>query len=429
MRMNNSTSSGAWLLTLLFLISVCNFLDRQVLSVVQEQVKVDLQLSDSQLGLLALGFGLAHALFALPLGRLSDRMPRKTVLTACLTVWSAFTVVAGAANSFWAMFLARTGVGAGEAGVTPTSYSIISDKFTLSKRATALAVVGAGIPVGVMFSFFLGGLIVTEFGWRWTFVLFGAPGLLLALVFALTVETPMRGEADGIKITKQSGTVESLKHLLSTPAYSLVLVGAGLRAIAAQGSLAWILSYYVRRFEYNEAYVGMTLGPLFGIVGIIGIFSASILSDRLSRRDVRWYAWITAIAKFAAFPAILATMLVNNYALSLAFYGLAILCGGATVAITNALIQNTAPVHMRGTASALKTTVLTLIGTALGATLIGFLSDFFADETAYGGLRMALIVVGSANIISGVLIYLSSFWLKRDIENARQASEAATTAA
>ncbi|MCG8442314.1 MAG: MFS transporter, partial [Caulobacterales bacterium] len=201
-------------------------MDRQVLSIVQEDVKLDLGLSDGQLGLFALAFGTVHAICALPLGRVADKAPRKTVLIACLTVWSSMTAVAGMAGNFVQLLLARMGVAAGEAGVTPTSYSMISDKFPVRRRATALAVVGAGIPVGLMFSLLLGGVIADNLGWRWTFVIFGLPGLVLALIFALTIQAPARGEADGLSKTVRSSFAASLSHLLTTRSFLLVITGA-----------------------------------------------------------------------------------------------------------------------------------------------------------------------------------------------------------
>jgi len=144
------STSGTYLLILLFLVSTINFLDRQVLSIVQEDIKLDLTLTDSQLGMLGLAFGLINAFFAIPIGRIADRIPRKTVLLACLTLWSSVTAMAGLVQNFTQLLIARMGVALGEAGVTPTTYSLISDKYPLRRRATAIAVCSAGIPVGIM---------------------------------------------------------------------------------------------------------------------------------------------------------------------------------------------------------------------------------------------------------------------------------------
>ena len=149
MKLFKQSESASYFLFIMFLISLFNFLDRQVLSIVQEDVKADLLLTDSQLGRLALVFGLTHALFAIPIGRITDRKPRKAILAICLVVWSGFTALCGAVGNFTMLLFARMGVGMGEAGVTPTSYSLVSDKFPLHKRATALAFLVAGIPVGL----------------------------------------------------------------------------------------------------------------------------------------------------------------------------------------------------------------------------------------------------------------------------------------
>ena len=175
---------------MLFFVSVLNFLDRQVLAIVQEDIKLELGLSDSQLGMLALAFGAVHGLSALPVGRLADRFSRKKVLLGCLTVWSSITLLTGFVSSFGQLLATRIGVAMGEAGVTPTTYAMISDRFPLRQRARAIAAVAVGTPVGLMLSLLLGGLIADSLGWRMTFVLFGAPGLLLAAVIYFTLKGP-----------------------------------------------------------------------------------------------------------------------------------------------------------------------------------------------------------------------------------------------
>ena len=416
------SSSGAWLLMLLFLVTVVNFLDRQVLSIVQEDVKRDLALSDSQLGLLALAFGLTHAFCALPIGRLADRVPRKSVLVACLAVWSSFTILGAAVTNFGQLLAVRMGVGAGEAGVTPTTYSLISDRFPLKRRASAMAISGAGIPVGLMLSLLLGGLIAEAFGWRLTFILFGLPGLLLAVVFMTTVKAPRRGEADGVTTVRTSGLLDSFKYLLTSPSFALIIAGAMFKSIVSYGVLQWLPSYYIREFDLTPGEVGVSFGPILGIAGLIAMLSAAFLADRLSQRDIRWYAWIIAMSLVIATPLLWASLLTQNYILSLVLFAMSTMFGSSLLAITNALVQSTSPVQMRGMASALKSFALSFIGYGIGGALIGVLSDVFSGEGAADGLRTALMIATAMQLVAALLFWALSPRLGRDIDRAKSFS-------
>lgn len=429
MKIRQSTS-GAYLIALLFLVSVVNFLDKQILSIVQEDVKVDLSLSDSQLGLLALVFGLTHSIFATPFGRAADRIPRKSVLVFCLTFWSTATALGGIVQNYIQLALVRIGVAFGEAGVTPTCYSLISDKFPVQRRATALAFVNAGIPIGFMMSLMLGGLIAETMGWRWAFILFAIPGLIVAALLMFTVKAPEKGEADGVKNIPQTTFVKAVKHLFLTPAFTFVIVGSAVKAMAAQGVGQWAPSYFIRKFDLTAAEVGATLGPLFGICGLIGLFVAAWLADKLSQRDIRWYAWIVAGSNVFVFPFLILSLLSGNYVMALVFFAVSLFSGNAMLAISNALVQSTAPVQMRGMASAIKTTALSFVGFGLGGALGGILSDIFAVEgSAHGGLMISLMILGSCHLLAAIFFWLSSLTLKRDIDAARLASEASAAPA
>jgi len=408
---------------MMFLISILNYLDRQVLSIVQEDVKKDLLLSDSQLGTLALVFGVTHALFAIPIGRVADRKPRKTILAACLVVWSGFTAVCGAVGSYTTLLLARMGVGLGESGVTPTSYSLVSDKFPLNKRATALAFLALGIPLGSMFSLILGGALTESVGWRMTFVIFGIPGFIVAAIFLLTIKAPMRGAADKIKNAKQSGFWETMKYLFSTRSFSLVFWGSSFQSMMTFSILSWMPSFYIRQFDLSASEVGLTYGLVLGGVGLVSILSSAYLADTLGKRDVRWYSWILGFSLLIAVPLTYMSFIGGSFFISLVYFAIGVFFLNATVAIINVLIQSTAPVQMRGVASATKTTGVSFIGYGLGGYLIGVLSDYFEPSYPNEGLKIALIYGLGFFLIAGILYLMSASSLKKDIEDARAYSE------
>ena len=421
--------SAPYFMTILFLISVVNFLDRQVLSIVQEDVKIELSLSDSQLGLLALAFGLFHAGFALPVGRMADRSSRKSVLVGCLAVWSSITLFTGFVTNFVQLMVMRMGVAMGEAGVTPTSYSMISDKFPIQRRATAVAIYSAGIPVGLMLSLFLGGLIAREFGWRMTFVLFGIPGLILAGLLAYTVAEPRKGGSDGIKEVRQTRFFEALIELVRIRTYVFILIATTVHSIVGYGILHWMPSYYIRAFELDKATVGISMGPVIGIAGLVGAVGAAVLADRLSRRDLRWYPWILGSVMIAGFPFLIGSLLAGSFVLSLVLFGLFILITNSALGLTNASLQSTSPVQSRAMAAGLKTLCLSFIGYGLGGALIGLLSDALSGDGAgdAAGLSRALIVVSILLPVSGALYLLSAPSFRGDVEAAKALSEAAPT--
>ncbi len=426
MRIFRQSSSGTYLLVILFLVSVFNFLDRQVLSIVQESIKVDLSLTDAQLGYFALVFGVIHALFALPIGRLADRyFPRKSVLVACLTAWSVMTSVCGFVQNYAQLLIARMGVAFGEAGVTPTTYSMISDKYPLRRRATAIAVCSAGVPVGVMLSLFLGGILAEQLGWRMTFILFGVPGVLLALIIVFTVKAPERGQADGITEVAKTDFWPSFTHLFTTRTFVLVVLGSAFKAIAANGIVQWMPSFYIRKFDLSLAEVGTTLGPMIGIIGLVSLVGASYLADRLGERDLRWYPWIISSTLLVAFPFVVLALNVDSYFLSLMLFGVASFSGSAMLGISNAMVQSTAPVQMRGMASASKTMALSFIGYGLGGAMIGVLSDLLGDGDATVGLGRAITVAAFTYLIGAILFWFSTSSFRNDVEDARLASSAA----
>ena len=418
------SSSPKYLVFILFLVSVTNFLDRQVLAIVQEDIKAEFSLTDSNLGLLALAFGVIHGSFALPVGRLADRFSRKRVLIGCLTVWSGITLLTALVMNFVQLVITRIGVALGEAGVTPTSYSMIADRFETVRRAGAIAIVGAGAPIGLMLALFFGGAIADQLGWRITYVVFGVPGLVLAVVIWLTVAPPKVGAADGVAAPKRESFLAAISNLIGNKAYLLILVAATLQSIVSYGVLQWSPSFLIRKFELDATSVGMTLGPLFGVFGLSGMLCAAFAADHVAKRDFRWYAWIPAGCVFICWPFFAAAILSSHYGTTLAFLAIFLVFANAPIGITNALIQNVAPVQRRGVAAGMKTVSLSFLGYGVGGALIGFLSDIFAQGDKSGALGVALLAVSCFLPVAALTFFICSVGLNKAITVARAASEA-----
>ena len=417
------SSSPRYLLAVMFLIAVFSILDRQILAILQEDIKLDLRLTDSQLGMLALAFGFFHAAMAIPIGRLADtRFSRKSVLAACLALWSAATVACGVAQGFVQLMLARLGVGAGTAGFPPTAFSIISDKFPVDRRSFAIAVCTSGFTIGMILSMAAGGVLAENIGWRWTLIIIGIPGLLLVPLLMCTVQAPQRGEADGASEANKIAFLPSLKHLLHTRSYLFVVLGGATKAVAVNGILQWMPSFYIRKFDLSMAEVGLTLGPIIGIFMLSSMLVSGYLADRLGQRDLRWHPWIISITMLLNFPFIYLALVVDNYTLSLAFYAVATFMGAAMMGINNSMIQNATSVQLRGMATAIKTVALGIFGWGIGGALIGILSDMNAAEGSAAGLETALVWIAVGLPLSAVVFYFSSYSYRSDCENARSLS-------
>lgn len=415
--------SAGWLLTLLFFVNVMSYLDRQVLAIVQEALAEDLGLHDGQLGWLHLAFGVSLALCAIPIGRLADKVSRQKVLVACLSLWSLATALVGFAAHFAHVLIARIGVGAGEAGVTPTAYALIADKFPLRRRATAMAICGAGVPIGIGLSMMLGGTISEHLNWRWAFILFGVPGFGLAALIALTIIPPKRGQSDGLTKLQSASLSGSIRRLLSSPAFTLALLGSAFKTISSAGLLAWAPSLFIRRYGLSAETVGLTFGALVAVIALIALLGAAYLADRLSERDIRWYSWIVTISQLLALPFVMLALFSSSYVMALIFFAFSILFSNSMLAISNAIVQNTAPIHMRSMASALKSMALTFLGFGLGSFLIGQLSEHVFDTGSDAtDLLWAMSVGASFHLLAALIYWLCSFHLKADIERANKDS-------
>jgi len=239
-----SPRSAYYALGVLTLVYSFAFIDRQLLAILQESIKVDLDLSDSQLGLLT---GFAFALFyvtaGIPIARMADNGNRLNIVAISIFVWSFMTAISGAAQNFVQLLLARIGVGIGEAGGNAPSQSMISDIFPPNKRGTALGIYFTGVNIGVMFGFLLGGWLNEVFGWRTAFVVVGLPGILLALIVRLTLVEPARGVVENKVIDSKSTTfVEVVSLLWKRRSFRHIVMGNALAALVTYSVSSWMAS-------------------------------------------------------------------------------------------------------------------------------------------------------------------------------------------
>ncbi len=393
-----SATSRRVMLVMLGLVSMFNYIDRTVLSVLQEPIKRELGLSDAQLGLLTgLAFALFYATLSLPIARLADRLNRRNIIAASLTMWSAMTALSGLAAGFASLVSFRIGVALGEAGSVPASHSIIADYYPPEKRVTALALWGLGLPAGIMVGYASGGWIAATFGWRLAFAVIGGAGLVLAPLVMLLVKEPLRGAFAGPQQVTAGRIAlgEALATLWKLRTYRYMLIGTTLHAFAQYSMMSWTAPFYMRVHRMPLAEVASWLALMNGIGGGIGIYLGGRLSDALAVRNPSGRVWLSALAMLVMVPTALAQFLAPSLQTSLA-------CGFASTALMFfyygpivGVPQSVVAPRMRALTSAVTLLVFNLFGLGLGPAITGLISDRLAAD--YGlhdtSLRYALAVV------------------------------------
>ncbi len=401
-------------LAMLLIVYVFNFLDRMLLSILAAPIQADLNLSDGQMGLLGgLAFAALYSTLAVPLSSLADRTGRARVIGWSLVVWSVFTALCGAATSFWHIFLARLGVGVGEAGGVAPSYAVIGEWFPPERRATALAIYSLGIPLGSAFGLLAGGYIAQEIDWRVAFIAVGLAGVLFAPLFRLVVrDRPASVAPMTVAVAPPLGA--TLRQLARKPSFWLLSFGAAAGSSIGYGISFWLPSFVQRSFGLGLFDTALYIAALLLIGGVTGILAGGRLADRLGQGDRAWYGWLPAIAYAAGAPLWAAGIASGN--LTLAFMLLLVPQGLSYVWLGPVLtaVQHLVEPAARATASALFLLINNLIGLAAGIYALGALSDVLAPKYGEESLRMAILWALGLYLVAGALMALAGRSLRRD---------------
>ncbi|MBP7704656.1 MAG: MFS transporter [Caulobacter sp.] len=427
-------SSGyrSYALWLMLGIYTLNFLDRQVVNILAEPIKQDLGLKDWQLGALTgLAFAVFYTFLGIPIARLADRANRPMIIAGALAIWSAFTVACGLAGNFVHLLLARIGVGVGEAGCSPPSHSLITDYTPKEKRASALAFYSMGIPLGSLAGMALGGLVADAHGWRIAFFVAGAPGILLAVIAALTLKEPRKAlaAAQARQATAGSSFGEAMKELGTKRSFWLLAFACSLVSFIGYGHLAFYGSFFFRNHGAQLAelagnmgglgpagFLGTALGLIIGVFGAFGTWLGGQIADRAAKRDIRAYVSVPAVAGLLSFPFFISAMLSGSAALALALLALPVLLGSLWYGPVFAAVQSLVRPQTRATAAAVLLFVINLIGLGLGPLLVGLLSDYLTVSMGEGeGVRWALILSSTVGIIASLLFWLARKTIREEI--------------
>jgi MFS family permease len=403
---------------LLVLVFTSSHVDRQILAILLQPIKLELQLSDTQLGFLSgVAFAIFYATLGMPMAMWADRSNRRNLIALALATWSGMTALCGLAANFWQLALARIGVGVGEAGSSPPSHSMIADMYPPAERAGAMGIFSLGINFGLMIGFLVGGWINQWYGWRMAFYTVGIPGLVLALLVRLTLREPPRGYAEGMQATPAEAPsfMAVVRHMLSSPSLRHIAAGATLASFVGYGVVLWLPTFLVRSHGLQSGQIGTALAFLFGILGGVSTYTAGRLADRLGKHDVRWNVWIVSCAILLALPFVIFAYLAPDIYTAMWLSVVPALMAGAYLAPSFALNQSLVPVRMRSVASAILLFVVNIIGLGLGPQLVGFLSDLF--QPAYGNesLRYALLSLSLVNVWTAVHYFLAGRTLGHDL--------------
>ena len=393
-------SYANYVLAVLFLAYVINFVDRQIVSILAEPIKQALGVSDSWIGFLGgPAFAIFYATLGIPIARLAVLWVRRSVIAIGLAQWSGMTALSGLSQSFTHLALARIGVGVGEAALSPPAHSLLADYFPVSRRSTALGVYAMGIHIGVLIGLVAGGWLEELWGWRAAFMVVGLPGLALALIVRFTVREPVRGAQEAAPISGPPPPIaEVVRFLAARRSFVHLSLGIGLTAFAGYAFAFWAPQFLRRVHEMSSGELGTKIGIGLGTGGAIGSVLAGMLADRLGRRDVRWWLWIPAIACAGPLPFTLAFLLVRDPDLALLISFPGVVIAAMYQGPVFSTVQTLAPVQMRAVASGVLMFVTNIIGLALGPQSIGWLNDYvFAshgDEAVRYSLLVVLLVMG-----------------------------------
>jgi MFS family permease len=418
-----------YVLFILFLAMTLSFADRQLINILLEPIKKEFGASDTEMGLLTgLAFVLFYATMSIPLARLADRSSRRNILALAMIIWSAMTAFCGMSANFVQLALSRFGVGIGEAGGGPASYSMVADYVQPQRRNSALGILSAGAPVGILLSMYGGAVISTHHGWRAAFLALGIPGVVLGLLIWLTVREPLRGRWDPPKAaTPELSMRAMLLTLWRDSATRTVAIATGVTAISGFASGAWMPSFFMRVHGLSLVEAGMVLGLGGTVGGMLGGVVGGMLADRMAQRHPSWQLKVAALGTLLSIPSQAAVLLWHGPEIAVASMTLPLVVvlvpiGAFFIGFMQApsvtAVQNLAAPNIRTQATAAFFFVTSTLGMGLGPISIGILNDLATPFAGEEAVRYSLLASLSFMLLGAFLFWRASHfyaaaWLRR----------------
>nr|WP_176392426.1 MFS transporter [Sphingomonas sp. CDS-1] len=419
-----------YFLTLLCIVGIFNFIDRQIVSILLEPIKTEFHASDTEMGLLTgLLFAGFYLVGALPAARLAEYFPRKWVIALSLLAWSGCTTLGGFARSFWQLATTRIGVALTEGGALPISQSLITDLYPAASRARAFAILTSAHAIGVGISVFFGGWLSHNFGWRSSFFVVGAPGVLFGILIMLTIKEPPRGLSDRMarrreeEIVAPAAAVEAqtpppflaaLRILWSLRSYRYLVLTTILAGVAALGFLSWGPTFLMRVHGMTQVQVGGWFGVTVASSLVLGALSGGFLGDRLGRNGVQGYRWmLSAGPLLSIIPGLLFCFSATwQVAVAALFFWSLLLTTYQPVGTK--IAQSLVPLRMRATAAVVLTFGTGVFGSGLAPVLVGALNDLWEPTLGPEAIRYSLALVSVFAAAGAATSFLAMRWVEAD---------------
>lgn len=408
------STSPNLVLGMLLLVYIFNFVDRQILSILAAPIQADLGLNDAQLGMLGgLAFAILYSTLGVPLAWLADRTSRSWVITGSLVVWSFFTAICALAQGFWHIFLARVGVGVGEAGGVAPSYAVIGEYFPSERRAFALSVYSLGIPLGSALGVLAGGYVAQMVDWRTAFLVVGLTGILIAPLFKWVVrDKPRPVQAKDQAPTVRFGEVAGM--LARKKAFWFLSFGAASSSMLGYGLAFWMPSLLQRSFGLDLVETSWFIGASLLAGGCVGVLTGGALADRLGKADRAWYARVPALAFVFAVPFFAAGIWSSSVAFAFVMFLLPQALAYFWLGPVNSAVQHLVPAPARATASALFLLINNLIGLGGGIYALGALSNALGPVWGTESLRYSMLFGLALYLLAALLMAIAAPALRRE---------------
>jgi MFS family permease len=414
------------MLFMLLVVYILNFLDRQIVAILAEPMKLEFGLSDTQLGLLAgPAFAVFYAVLGVPIARYADR-PRTNrvwLISISLAVWSAMTAICGVAQNFLQLALARVGVGVGEAGCTPAAHSLIADTVPPEKRSSAIAYYGLGIPIGGLLGLIIGGIVNDLYGWRTAFMLVGAPGVLLALILPKLIGDPRFSAQNQAATLGDSPTAPALsvgqaaREIFASKAYLYIFIAASFTAFLSYGKGLWTISLFIRSHGFSTTEAGISMAVALGLSGVVGTWLGGKVADVFGERDKRHLLTLPAIGMTVAAPLLFISYWSADWRIAVAMLVVPTILNSAYYGPAYGCVQGLVRREARAVAASLVVFGQNLIGLGLGPLAFGMLSDALLPMAGTDSVRWVLFGAAWLGLIPAFFFWRASLRLTAEMKS------------
>ena len=422
-----------YMVGLLAVAYAVSYIDRLIISLMVDPIKADLALSDTQVSLLiGLSFAVFYATMALPIAWLADRYNRRNIIIAGVSTWCLMTSICGFAKSFTMLFIARMGVGLGEAALAPAANSMIADSFPKEQLGKALGVFASGIAIGAGLAMVIGGQVLaligpskpydlpivgTISGWQLTFIVLGGAGLLLGLLI-FTIKEPLRKNDAGTALEAPSMSGPSLRETLRffhqhKAVYATLFLGYAAAQTVFYATGAWIPSLFIRVFEWDVAKFGTSYGLVIGVMGIIGVSLGGWACDKFYKKGMKDAHWRVVLGAFCFIPLYAFLPLFNNGWAVMALMAAGNLAAFAAAIAAPAAIIMITPNAFRAVATALFFFSINIIGMVAGPYLVAVLTETVFNDPNSIAEAIAIIAIAAWAIAMSILLFGFKFYKQR----------------